>query len=220
MQRRLARHPSPPTASTANSACRYNSSIWEPKSTSVCATCTASRSKRWCHSIPRGQTRLMPTAGPTLPDFCSVFTSGRRCHTPAPTYLPFRPFSTSHCINFTPLCTPQYILRPHVTGLSRAARARVPCCLDPRPVTSAATLPRARAGLQWAELVSYAMIPAACLLWLKHFLSLPHAYCRRTARSVAKCTVNRFHCEGFEKTDCEHDCETKKVLLVEIRVHF
>ena len=33
-----------------------------------------------------------------------------------------------------------------------------------------------RPGLQWAELASYAMIPAACLLWLRHFLSLPHAY--------------------------------------------
>ena len=186
MQRRLARHPSPPTASTANSACRYNSSIWEPKSTSVCATCTASRSKRWCHSIPRGQTRLMPTAGPTLPDFCSVFTSGRRCHTPAPTYLPFRPFSTSHCINFTPLCTPQYILRPHVTGLSRAARARVPCCLDPRPVTSAATVPRARAG---------APVGGACVL--------RHDTCRMFAMAealpvAAACLLSTYSTERCE----------------------
>lgn len=80
MQRRLARHPSClKTASTANSALRYLSSCTsEPKSTPVCATCAASRSKRSSHSRPRVQTRLLPTAGPTLPDFCSVSTSGHR----------------------------------------------------------------------------------------------------------------------------------------------
>ena len=97
MQRRLARHTSClRTASTANSAFRYSYSCTsEPKSTPVCATCAASRSKRSSHSRPRVRTRLLPTAGRPFRT-CSVSTSGHRYpRAPVSRLLPARPYRKS-----------------------------------------------------------------------------------------------------------------------------
>ena len=129
-----------------------------------------------------------------------------RTHISALPTLQYKSLHQFHAPLHTPIYYPPTRHRSLACCASASALLLGPATCDQCRDSAA----RAGGGLQWAELVSYAMIPAACLLWLKHFLSLPHAYCRRTARSVAKCTVNRFHCEGFENTDCEHDCESKK----------
>ena len=41
--------------------------------------------------------------------------------TPATRLLPARPFIASHCIHPSSLCAPLSVIRPHVTGFSRAA---------------------------------------------------------------------------------------------------
>ena len=124
MQRRLARHPSClRTASTANSAFHYSYSfISEPRSTPVCATCAASRSKRSSHSRPRVRTRLLPTAGRPFWT-CSVSTSGHRYpRAPVSRLLPARPYRK--------LLHPSLVSLHPLIGYPTACHRFLACCVS------------------------------------------------------------------------------------------